>query len=163
MRYRDNIGNSVSAGDLIFCLTGAHAKSIQTAKKLGIKKDDIFGDNPTVTLACGGTVYALNVVSLTALGVQSDEICYDKIGLKGFDGLGHEIHIGDKILFLHKMECDCEIGTAIKMTQKQCQMRIAENRFHQTEYRQNYPEIISLNAIKREDLIVVKYWPGEEK
>ena len=52
------------------------------------------------------------------------------------------------------MEMYVEIGIVKKLSAKSCLLDIKENRFHQTEYRRKYEEIISLTAIDKEDIII---------
>ena len=145
----DNIGNEVHIGDRVFCLTGKHKNTIQIVEKFIVVKDD-FGQQIRVYFEGGSWHLIFNLLSLTALGVAAAET----VSAASCDALGHQLHLGDKVLFHHPMEFYAEIGTVKKLTAKSCLLSIAENRFGQTEYRKKFEELISLTAIGKENLII---------
>ena len=147
MKYLDNLNHELNIDDLVFCLTGSNAKTISSVVKLGTRKNEPFDDLASVTLENKKTLMASNVINLSKLGVTSDSIEWDYIGKEKHDALGHEIKVGDKILFLHRMECDSQTGTVKKLTAVTMLLEIPKNRFDQTEYRQKYGEVINLSAI----------------
>lgn len=144
---KDNIGNEVHIGDCVFCLTGKHKHTIQTVEKLIVAKDD-FGNQIRVYFENGSWLSIFNLLSLTALGVTATETASSF----GCDVLGNQLHLGDKVLFLHPMEFYAEIGIVKKLAAKSCLLSISANRFGQTEYRKKYEELISLTAIGKENL-----------
>jgi hypothetical protein len=98
-----------------------------------------------------GWINAMNVVSLNALGVELsslDGICASPL----HDALGNELHVGDKVLYLHTMEMFADVGIVKSMAKNSCLLSIKENRFGQTEYRKKYAEIISLTALGIEQI-----------
>ena len=146
---KDNIGHEVHIGDRVFCLSGSKKNTIQTVEKLVSARDN-YGSQIRVYLEGGAWISIYNLISLTALGVSTDEITH----IPGSDALGNSLHVGDKVLFLHPVEFYAEIGTVRKLTAKSCLLSIAENRFGQTEYRKKFEELISLTAIDKEDLVI---------
>ena len=149
MRHLDNLNYEIQVGDLVLCLTGQHAYSVQIVKSCSGRKDSVFDDiTPTVVFECGGTVYADNVISLAGLNISQSYIRSDEAGKAGMDLFGHPIKPGDEIMFLHTMERFVQTGTAKKLSPKTCLIEIPKNRFNQTEYRKPYSEIINLTEIQ---------------
>ena len=147
MIWKDNIGNKIHIGDLVFLYSGSRAHTIQKVKSLSVRKD--ISEIETVVLEAGGTYYAEYVLSLTALGINENVIFYEFAGKKGYDTLGHKLEIGDEVLYVHAKEYLGNIGTLKSMSDKTCLLSIKKNRFNQTEYRKQYKEVISLSALKR--------------
>lgn len=148
---KDNIGNELHIGDRVFCYSGKHKNEIQTIASFRIIAD-VLGDTEAVNFVDGGWLTALNVLSLNALGIGADAAIAEAGSFQ--DALGHTLHIGDQVLYLHAMEMYTQIGTVKKMAAKSCLLSIEHNRFDQTEYRKKYEEIISLTAIGKEDLSI---------
>ena len=144
---RDTVGNELNIGDHVFCLSGSLSYTIQKVEKFRIIKEH-WGDRECVDFGNGLWLSSENVVSLTALGAVNPEICDNS----GYDALGAELHVSDKVLYRHAMEIFAEIGTVKKLTAKTCLLTIDKNRFNQTEYRKKYGEIISLTALGKEDI-----------
>ena len=144
---KDTIGNDLNIGDYVFCLSGTHKNTIQQIRKFRITKDQ-FGVRDAVDFIGGSWLLAYNTISLTALGVSNFEVSAQS----GYDILGNELHIGDKVLYRHPMEFYAEIGTVKKLAVKSCLLEIAPNRFSETEYRKKFDEIISLTALDLETL-----------
>ena len=144
----DNLNNELHIGDYVFCLTGSHKNTIQQIQKTRSIKET-YGTRDVVDFGNGSWLSDYNTISLKALGVNVTET----VSKAGYDAFGNKLNIGDKVLFLHSMEMYTEIGTVKKLSAKSCLLDIKENRFHQTEYRRKYEEIISLTAIGKEDIV----------
>lgn len=144
---KDNVGNELHIGDRVFCYTGQHKNEIRTVSSFRIITE-LLGDREAVNFVEGGWLTDVNVLSLTALGVEENQSEADGY----LDALGHPLHIGDQVLYLHSMEMYTQIGTVKKLSAKSCLLSIKKNRFGQTEYRKKYEEIISLTAIGKENL-----------
>ena len=141
---KDNIGNEISIGDLVFCYSGQNKNTIQ--KVAGFRYcngEALNGITEAVNFDSRSWVSATNVVSLTALGA---DISYpDKIHISPLhDALGNPLQIGDKVLYLHHMEMFAQVGIIKNMGKRTCLLSTNKNRFGQTEYRKKYEEIISL-------------------
>lgn len=147
--HLDNIGHKLYPGDLVFCLTGKNAYSFQTIKALSRRKDDPFGDIPTILLESGSTIHAYNVVSLSALYVTPEDINDEKRGKYPCDALGNAILRDDWIMFLHSKETYTQAGQAIHLSPKTCLISIAKNRFGETTCRKPYSQIINTSALGR--------------
>ncbi len=146
---KDNIGNELHIGDQVFCYSGKHKNTIQTIASFRIISD-VLCDTDAVNFTDGCWLTALNVLSLNALGIASDKAISEAGSFQ--DALGHPLHIGDQVLYLHSMEMYTQIGTVKKLAAKSCLLSIEKNRFNQTEYHKKYEEIISLTAIGKENL-----------
>jgi hypothetical protein len=119
-------------------------------------EDKPWGYRALVHFTVGGRLSDYNTISLDSLGVQVNDIPDVIRGVYPNDALGNQIHIGDKVLYLHRLEMYVEIGTVKKLTEKTCLLAIDSNRFNQIEYRKRYEEIISLSAINKDQLIIDK-------
>jgi len=150
--WKDNLGNVLEKGEKVLVLTGAYAYTIQTIKQMTTKNESLF-IRAMVTLEVGSTLTAYNVVSLGSLGVDADAIDRANCGKVGFDCLGNKLSVGDKVLYLHKMEAFMQVGTVEKLTDKSCILSIEKNRFDQVKYRTKYAEIISLSALQKDDFV----------
>ena len=142
---KDNINNEIHIGDSVFCYSGSLKNTIQTVTGFRIVKED-FSEREVVNFENGFWLSAYNVISLNALG--ADLSAFDNI-LKSSqcDALGHVIHIGDKVLFLHSLEMYAEVGVVKSLASKSCLLTIKPNRFRKNEYRKKYEELISLSAL----------------
>lgn len=149
----DNIGHELKADDYVLCLTGDYAYTVQRISKLSQRSETTF-IRYTVTLECKVTVSAYNVISLSALGITSDDIHSECVGQRGFDTLGNPIQVGDSVLFLHRMEMYTQIGRVTKLAPKTCIFDVEQNRFNQTTYKKPYSEIISLTALGLDNTII---------
>ncbi|NCA92491.1 hypothetical protein EOM82_04475 [bacterium] len=151
-KWIDNIGNVLTVGDFVLCLTGQNAYTFATVKSLTSRHNYYEPITPTATLNNGSTVSDYNVISLTALGIGANDVSEECRGTVGYDTLGKQISIGDKVLYLHSKEMRVAIGTVQKLCPKLCALEITENRFGQTEYKAKYGEILSLSAIGKEHI-----------
>ena len=147
---KDNIGNDLNIGDYVFCLSGTHKNTIQQIKKFRITKDH-FGDRDAVDFINGSWLLAYNTISITALGVNTPEVSLQS----GCDILGNTLHTGDMVLYRHPMEYYAEVGIVKKLAAKSCLLEIKPNRFGETEYRKKYEELVSLTALKKEDIVIM--------
>lgn len=148
---KDNVGNEIHLGDDVYCYSGKYKNQIRQVQGFRTITDEILGEVEAVNLSSRDWLTAVNVVSLNALGIT--EIPQTEEPPKRSDILGNPLRIGDKVLFLHRMEMYAEIGTVKSMTDKSCLLAIKQNRFGQAEYRKKYEELISLTAIGKEDLV----------
>ena len=144
---RDNIGNELTLGDFVFCLSGSLKNTAQKITGFRTIKNEPFEGREAVNFAGGFWLATDNVISLNALGAKS----FDVVSASGCDALGNPLHIGDQVLFLRMLEMYTEIGIVKKMAAKTCLLSIAKSRFDQTEYRKKYNEVISLTALGKED------------
>lgn len=134
---KDNLGNDINAGDLVFCYSGIKKNTIQKVRGFRVfNGEPLNGVTEAVNFEGKEWVSALNVVSLNALGVNGLLLPISKPA-KGCDALGNQLNIGDKVLFLHSMEMYTEVGVVKSMTEKSCLLTIKPNRFGQNEYRKN--------------------------
>lgn len=164
MKYLDNLNHEIQAGDLVFCLTGSVAKTLSTVTKTGKRANPPFDEKATITLSNGKTLDTVNVIDLVQLGIYPDQISSENIGIDKMDALGHPIQIGDKILFLHKMEYLAETGTVLKLSDQTCLLAIEKNRFNQTEYRQKYKDVINLTAVNLSRINVrISHFSNEDR
>lgn len=146
---KDNLNNELHIGDYVFCLTGSLKNTIQQIQKTRTIQET-FGTRDGVDFGNGCWLSDYNTISLSALGATCTQVASKPC----HDALGHPLNIGDKVLFLHFMEMFTEVGVVKKLAPKSCLLDIKENRFHQTEYRKKYEEIISLTALGKEDIIL---------
>ena len=145
----DNLNNELHIGDYVFCLTGKFKNTIQQIQN-SRSAQETFGTRCIVDFSNGYWLSDYNTISLKELGSTATET----VSKQGCDALGNTLNIGDKVLFLHSMEMFAEIGIVKKLTPKSCLLYIKENRFHQTEYRKKYEEIISLTALGKENIVL---------
>lgn len=154
IQWNDNIGSELTVGDFVLCLTGQNAFTFSTVKSLTSRHNYYEPITPTATLDNGSTVHDYNVISLTALGIAEKNVVAECRGKVGYDTLGKQISIGDKVLYLHSKEIRVSIGTVQKLCPKLCSLAITENRFGQTEHKAKYGEILSLSAIGKDYIVI---------
>ena len=156
---KDNIGNEINIGDLVFCYSGQNKNTIQ--KVTGFRHcngETLNGVTEAVNFEGKDWVSAINVVSLNALNADISSLFNIQLS-NGCDALGNSLSVGDKVLFLHAKEMYAEIGIIKSMTAKSCLLTIEPNRFRQNEYRKKYNELISLTALGIET-IPKRNWMG---
>lgn len=142
---KDNINNEIHIGDSVFCYSGSLKNTIQTVAGFRIVKED-FSEREAVNFENGFWLSANNVISLSALGADVSE--FDNISKSSqCDALGHPLHIGDKVLYLHSLEMYTEVGIVKSLAAKSCLLTIQSKRFRKDEYRKKYEELISLSAL----------------
>ena len=149
----DNIGYELNEGDYVLCLSGEFAYTVQKVEKL-TKRKEVLGERFMVTLSCKRTLSDYNVILIRAFDLAVSDIKNEKRGRSGFDVFGNPVNIGDKVLFLHKLEIDTEVGIVSKLTQKSCLLTIRLNRHGQDSYRKAYREIVSLTALGLDETII---------
>ena len=149
----DNIGYELSEGDYVLCLSGELAYTVQKIEKL-TKRKEVLGERFMVTLSCKRTLSDYNVILMQALHVTVEDVKNEKREQSGFDVFGNPVNIGDKVLFLHKLEMDAEVGIVSKLTQKSCLLTIKPNRVRQNSYRKPYGEIVSLTALGLNETVI---------
>ena len=146
---KDNVGNEIHLGDFVYCYSGKHKNRIQQVHGFRVIHDEQLGELDAVNFSDKDWLRAANVVSLNALGVTAlPDVQWP---LNRCDILGNPLHIGDKVMYMHRLERDAETGVVKSMTDKSCLLSIQENWFGQTEYRKKYEELISLTALGKED------------
>ena len=151
----DNVGFELNPDDYVLCLSGDYAYTIQQIRKLSQRDEGSF-IRYMVSLTCKSTVSTYNVISLKGLGLSPDTIKRETVGQRGYDVFGNAITLGDKVLYLHRMEIFTEIGVVSKLAAKTCIFNIKLNRFNQTSYKKPYGEIISLTALDLDETIIKK-------
>ena len=109
----DNIGCELQIGDYVLCLTGDYSYTVQRIEKFS-QRDEGTYIRYMVSLECKTTVSAYNVISLTAMQISPDAIATERAGSFGFDVFGNAVNVGDRVLFLHRMEMYTEVGTVTK-------------------------------------------------
>ena len=157
---KDNIGNEINVGDLVFCYSGHNKNTIQ--RVMGFRYcscDSLNGVTEAVNFEGRSWISAVNVVSLNALGVDISSSENFKSS-NSRDALGNLLRVGDTVLFLHALEMYTEVGVVKSLAAKSCLLSIECNRFGQKEYRKKYEELISLTALGI-DKIPTRNWRGE--
>ena len=71
---RDNIGNELTLGDFVFCLSGSLKNTTQQITGFRTIKNYPFEDRDAVNFSDGFWLAAENVISLTALGAKSFDV-----------------------------------------------------------------------------------------
>ena len=144
---KDNIGNDINVGDLVFCYSGQNKNTIQRVASFRYcNGDSLNGVTEAVNFEGRGWISAVNVVSLNALGVDVSSPDGFKSS-SSHDALGNLLRVGDNVLFLHALEIYAEVGIVKSLAAKSCLLSIECNRFGQKEYRKKYEELISLTAL----------------
>ena len=93
-------------------------------------------------------LYDYKIVSLNSLGLFEEDIDFDNLSKKGRDGLGHEIEVGDIVLYLHRQENFSEIYP------KTVELFVEENYYRDSTLTKYHNEIIDLSKVHLGNLIL---------
>lgn len=157
---KDNIYNDIHIGDFVFCYSGQYKNKIK--KVTGFRTcngESLNGVTNAVNFEGSGWLSATNVISLNALGADISTLPSTKLSIM-CDALGNQLHVGDRVLYLHALEMYADIGIVKKLSTKTCLLTINRNRFGQEEYRKKFEEVISLAALGIEK-IPKRNWNGD--
>lgn len=152
--YLDNLGNKINIGDYVYCFDGKYKSTVQRVRKFGSRLTEFGVPRRIVYFEAGGILSDYKIVSLNSLGLFEEDIDFDNLSKKGRDGLGHEIEVGDIVLYLHRQENFSEIGRVTKIYPKTVELFVEENYYRDSTLTKYHNEIIDLSKVHLGNLIL---------